>query len=231
MPFRDVVGHRRLIASPRPVDPARRAPAEPAVCRPRQRRHPRHGDRRRAGAQLSQPVAHCRATRSAGSTPRSSRCLRSVLHVHAHRAKHPPRRHRRRARRHRVDQDRTGPRCRGPILVPSVRGPSPRRDRRRCVGAGDGGAERAAENARGAAAVVGVHSRDRAARCAAAHSPLPPDSAEIRGQRAGGDRSRGARVAERVLARAAAGGEPGRRLEAAQDLLVNTGGRSGAQRP
>ena len=35
-------------------------------------------------------------------------------------------------------------------------------------------------------------------------------------------------VAERVLARAAAGGEPGRRLEAAQDLLVNTGGRSGA---
>ena len=37
-------------------------------------------------------------------------------------------------------------------------------------------------------------------------------------------------VAQRVLARAAAGGDPGRRLEAAKDLLTNTGGGSAGDR-
>ena len=56
--------------SPRAVDPARRAPAELAVCRPRHWRHPANGDCRRAGAQLH-PACH--DIRRGGPGPRPHR--------------------------------------------------------------------------------------------------------------------------------------------------------------
>ena len=86
----------------------------------------------------------------------------------------------RRAGRHRRDQGRSGPRRDRAHRLPAVRGPPPRRHHGRGGRAQCRGAERAAQDARGAAGGLDVRARDLAARRAAADGAVALPAAALR---------------------------------------------------
>ena len=121
-----------------------------------------------------------------------ARRLRRVRVVPPHRARRASRRDRASSRRQRVDQDRAGPRRDRPGRLPAVRGPPARGDHRRGRRAGAAGAERAAEDARGAAVGVDLPAGVVDARRPAADGALALSAAAVRAAHAGrrGDRAR-----------------------------------------
>ena len=177
MPFRDVVGHRRL------VDAARRARSPAATLPPSLIFAGPAGVGKRLIALAVAQALNCTDTTKAparrAADDGSDRRVRRVRRVRADRARRASRRPVRRAGRQRLDQDRSGSRRRrsraaiGRSKGAAASSSSTRRTRS-CRGA-----ERAAEDARGAAVGVGVHPGHVAAGHAAADRAVALSAAAL----------------------------------------------------
>ena len=215
-------------------------------------RDPSRAARCRRACSLPVPPASGSARRRSPSRRRSTACAssgatpvpvdagarRRVRHcagVHAHRPRRAPRRPRRRAGRQRLDQDRAGARRHRSRGVPAVRRAPARRHHRRGRRAGGAGAERAAEDARGAAALVGVHPGDGASRHAAADGAVAVSAAARSAVGASArldgatPRPRDGRAAASLGAASAAGARDAARarLEGARRILLGARHRRG----
>ena len=210
MPFRDIVGHRHLLDLV--AGAATRASLPPSLIFA----GPDGVGKRAAAVALAQLV-NCPTPVSAAESARrfvklDQRRLRHLRLVHAHRAPRARGRAPRRARRHRRHQGRSGARGRRAHGVSAVRGPPPRRHHRRGGRDALRGAERAAQDARGAAVGLDVRARHVAARRAAADGSVALSAAAVRA--AGGGRHRGgADAVARLLVSRRARGRLGRRWQ------------------
>ena len=240
MPFRDVIGHRRLVALLARSRRARLAAAEPDLRRARRRRQAPRRRRARAGAQLPGPDRQSSRHRAAADALQLDACG-ELRGLHADRARRPPRR-----------RSIVEPGDNGSIKIDQVRdvvdraGYRPFEGRRRVVDhrrggrAGRRGAERAAEDARGAAVRVGVHPRHVASRRAAADGAVALSAAAVpaarrRRDRGGADAARAQREPRRARWRRPPTAASATRSTASAGELVEARdvarARAGAARP